>query len=666
MLPLQPHPDTIPKYHDYLLARSKAASPPSFFTDIAHIVSASLSPVQSDSPSDTGDDDRLPSPQSPSANYGYANRNSGSFGSPSSTTEMYADHNGSTYPPSAHQYSGYRSSEPLRSSDIPGTYLDDSPSPDDGHPTSTISDSLGPGQQQPRSSHSGQQHLPEGRISHAHLVPDRFPRPQADRFSSHHHHIMDQRRMSEPAVLSGANSYAPEISSGNRYQQYNFAYHPPALNASRSPAPLYISRGASTGSLRDLRNQHLQYPPHGGGWKEHDKYHRNNLEYYDQSGGFDEPISPCQPNFTGGVVGSPTSGLPYSPITENTYGPSPPGTGTSTSSSAPLSAGVNCGSSRSPPYQFQRNPSANSNNSSGDSSDRKTYSFVALPGNAVKKRPRRRYDEIERLYQCSWPDCNKAYGTLNHLNAHVTMQKHGSKRNPNEFKELRKQWRKAKKESEAPSSTIMRRSSFNARHGEYDYDHRYGQSPHVSHHRQHPSRQPDLGMPSSVPIPQPITRERYSGPVDDVRYSVQGRDGHPLHHPDSPVRQRYSDNLPNSWNGTPPLSSRASLHQPYLSSSLPSHHAHHSQLPQLSIQPSHAPSHHSPLSPMNMAMNRLPQNSTLLTPLPGYQASSLLPPLAGHEELNYGESYEVYENDSRPGTGHTSLGPGSADEYDRR
>ncbi|KAI0692438.1 hypothetical protein BC835DRAFT_1211694, partial [Cytidiella melzeri] len=78
----------------------------------------------------------------------------------------------------------------------------------------------------------------------------------------------------------------------------------------------------------------------------------------------------------------------------------------------------------------------------------KTYSFVALPGNAVKKRPRRRYDEIERLYRCSFPNCAKAYGTLNHLNAHVTMQKHGSKRSPAEFKELRKQWRQAKKEAE--------------------------------------------------------------------------------------------------------------------------------------------------------------------------------------------------------------------------
>ncbi|EIM86892.1 uncharacterized protein STEHIDRAFT_34574, partial [Stereum hirsutum FP-91666 SS1] len=76
----------------------------------------------------------------------------------------------------------------------------------------------------------------------------------------------------------------------------------------------------------------------------------------------------------------------------------------------------------------------------------KTYSFVSLPGNAVKKRPRRRYDEIERLYHCSWPNCTKSYGTLNHLNAHIVMQRHGNKRTPAEFKDLRKQWRKAKKE----------------------------------------------------------------------------------------------------------------------------------------------------------------------------------------------------------------------------
>ena len=65
-----------------------------------------------------------------------------------------------------------------------------------------------------------------------------------------------------------------------------------------------------------------------------------------------------------------------------------------------------------------------------------------------KKRPRRRYDEIERLYPCSWPGCTKSYGTLNHLNAHVAMQKHGPKRSPSEFKDMRKAWRKQKKEEE--------------------------------------------------------------------------------------------------------------------------------------------------------------------------------------------------------------------------
>jgi transcription factor CON7 len=65
-----------------------------------------------------------------------------------------------------------------------------------------------------------------------------------------------------------------------------------------------------------------------------------------------------------------------------------------------------------------------------DSSVSKTYSFVSLPGNAVRKRPRRRYDEIERLYHCSWTGCTKSYGTLNHLNAHIVMQRHGNKRTP--------------------------------------------------------------------------------------------------------------------------------------------------------------------------------------------------------------------------------------------
>ncbi|KAG4301396.1 hypothetical protein PCANB_002266 [Pneumocystis canis] len=74
------------------------------------------------------------------------------------------------------------------------------------------------------------------------------------------------------------------------------------------------------------------------------------------------------------------------------------------------------------------------------------YSFIPLPGAQTQKRPRRRYDEIERIYQCGWNGCEKAYGTLNHLNAHVFMQGHGEKRTPDEFKEIRAVWRAKRKE----------------------------------------------------------------------------------------------------------------------------------------------------------------------------------------------------------------------------
>ncbi|GHJ88377.1 hypothetical protein NliqN6_4779 [Naganishia liquefaciens] len=67
-------------------------------------------------------------------------------------------------------------------------------------------------------------------------------------------------------------------------------------------------------------------------------------------------------------------------------------------------------------------------------------------GPVHKKRPRRKFDQIERLYLCGYEGCNKSYGTLNHLNAHVSMQKHGEKRRPEEFKEIRAAWRKRKKE----------------------------------------------------------------------------------------------------------------------------------------------------------------------------------------------------------------------------
>lgn len=245
------------------------------------------------------------------------------------------------------------------------------------------------------------------------------------------------RRMSDSSALSAPALYAPAPSQeqhahcryNNQLTSSAFAYNP-----SPRPFPLYsshIHRGASTGSLRDLRHHHANFSPHSDPpeWKQDIDPRQN---FFDNRGdAYDEPISPLQPSFSGGLAGSPNLGMPYSPISENPYGPSPPGTATSTSSSVPpLSGarGVPCSPSLSITQHLQR--SMSTPNMAADVVDTKTYAFVALPGNAVKKRPRRRYDEIERLYQCSWPECSKAYGTLNHLNAHVTMQKHGSKRTP--------------------------------------------------------------------------------------------------------------------------------------------------------------------------------------------------------------------------------------------
>ncbi|KAK6823011.1 hypothetical protein PG987_014556 [Apiospora arundinis] len=69
-------------------------------------------------------------------------------------------------------------------------------------------------------------------------------------------------------------------------------------------------------------------------------------------------------------------------------------------------------------------------------------------GQHETKRVRRRPEEIDRIYKCGWNDCPKGYGTLNHLNAHVTMQNHGPKRTPDQFKEIRREWKARKKEEE--------------------------------------------------------------------------------------------------------------------------------------------------------------------------------------------------------------------------
>jgi len=190
---------------------------------------------------------------------------------------------------------------------------------------------------------------------------------------------IDHRRMSEPALLSGSHpsAYRPVDS------RYNYAsssaYSPPSLHYSGPPRPAYAvhSRTDSNASSTDYRSQQT-----------HDD-------------AFSDPSNHSPRPSTG------STGVADSTVQVHSLSPH---------------------SSVSPDISTQA--LSKDQNPSSPSNPNKTYAFVSLPGTTIRKRPRRRYDEIERLYHCSWPDCTKSYGTLNHLNAHVVMQKHGPRRLP--------------------------------------------------------------------------------------------------------------------------------------------------------------------------------------------------------------------------------------------
>ncbi|KAK4620195.1 C2H2 finger domain transcription factor CON7 [Fulvia fulva] len=124
------------------------------------------------------------------------------------------------------------------------------------------------------------------------------------------------------------------------------------------------------------------------------------------------------------------------------------------------------------------------------------YSFVPIPGAQQHKRPRRRYEEIERMYKCGWNGCEKAYGTLNHLNAHVTMQSHGTKRTPEEFKEIRKEWKAKKKEEENQRKAEEERQRQEAQRTGQDTSQSQGQPGQYGQHMM----QPQMGGPQLPPI----------------------------------------------------------------------------------------------------------------------------------------------------------------------
>lgn len=403
----------------------------SFYEDIAQLVSSSISPASSPDVDDDLSSSPV-SPTNPSPIYYYVDSAGPSFGSPSSPAEMYDTDPPSAYPTSSSIYQqplrtpqntySFATVSDIRESDEPASYPSDSPSPGDVHSSADFSHSY----TEPHSQHPHISSYQTDIKSH-YNPPTQTPFSResfietASASNTLPSNLLDQRRMSEPAILAAPNAYstASGTDSSSRYS-YPMAYN----NSSRSSYAPSLQRGASIGSLRDLRNQHQQLHYSSSrshtGWKtEEDSHHMVHGTHATE--GLESPLSPFQPSFPGGVpVGdSPTmaQGIQYSPIAED---PSSNPHALSRPSAPRISTSDMAGD----------DGDTDGNRSPLDPNS-KTYSFVALPGNTVKKRPRRRYDEIERLYQCSWPDCNKAYGTLNHLNAHVTMQKHGSKRSPN-------------------------------------------------------------------------------------------------------------------------------------------------------------------------------------------------------------------------------------------
>ena len=49
------------------------------------------------------------------------------------------------------------------------------------------------------------------------------------------------------------------------------------------------------------------------------------------------------------------------------------------------------------------------------------------------KRQRRKHTEMERIYDCDYPDCDKAYESISHLNTHREKKNHGDKKSIYDF-----------------------------------------------------------------------------------------------------------------------------------------------------------------------------------------------------------------------------------------
>ncbi|SPO21315.1 uncharacterized protein UTRI_00792 [Ustilago trichophora] len=84
---------------------------------------------------------------------------------------------------------------------------------------------------------------------------------------------------------------------------------------------------------------------------------------------------------------------------------------------------------RAPNGQFASATQALSGQLPGDGNGNGEGSSRGSEGGIRRIRRRRKSEEVERKYRCDFDGCNKAYGTLNHLNTHRATNEHGPRLN---------------------------------------------------------------------------------------------------------------------------------------------------------------------------------------------------------------------------------------------
>ncbi|PHH67760.1 hypothetical protein CDD80_540 [Ophiocordyceps camponoti-rufipedis] len=163
------------------------------------------------------------------------------------------------------------------------------------------------------------------------------------------------------------------------------------------------------------------------------------------------------------------------------------------------------------------------------------YSFVPIPGAQQHKRPRRRYEEIERMYKCGW---NGRTGPRELPKA--------------EFKEIRKEWKQRKKEEEAQRKAEEERQRQQAAAQNGSSEAQADGTPTPTFPGSRPVQLPPIGyQPAQYPAPPSSTVTQQ--PLPDYNashmypnYQSHSPYGQPHHGIYSQCRSRPSSSFPDA------------------------------------------------------------------------------------------------------------------------